>query len=85
MKAVDMMVLYGKNEAYVAHTWVMENAVEDFKAYWENQIHNVRNWKKEVIFRTFEANTCEVAGEDDKAMGTIFGFTKNGFRTINTK
>jgi len=83
MKAIEIMVLYGKNKTFVDRSWVAENAVENFKAYWENNIHNVRNWKKEITFKIDEYDPCEIAGENDEPMGTIYGFTKNGFRVIN--
>ena len=83
MKAVEMKVWYGKNQRFVASHWVMENAIEEYKKTQEEMIRRW-GWKKEITFKIYN-NTCEVAEENDKPMGHIFGYTKNGFETIKTK
>lgn len=84
MKAVWMIVMYGKNQRFEASNWVMENAIEEYKKYREEMMRGW-GWKKEITFKVYKDNYCEVVGENDKPMGEIFGFTKNGFETIKTK
>ena len=49
-KLVWVRVGYGKNHAYVTATWVVEDALENFKTDWINIIRNEYGWKKEIEF-----------------------------------
>ena len=80
MKAMEIRVNYGKNNKFIAKHWVVENAVEEFKAMWINTIRGL-GWNKEVTFEIRE-NTCEI---DDNGKGEILGYTVNGYNTIKVK
>ena len=80
MKAIEIRVNYGKNNKFIAKHWVVENAVEEFKAMWIKTIRSW-GWENEVSFE-IRQNTCEV---DNNGTGEIFGYTVNGYDTIRVK
>ena len=75
MKVYRIRVEYGKNQKYMACDWVVENAVEQYKTMWTEDIRN-KGWHKEINFRTYDYPTCET-----KEDGTcyILAYTTRGY------
>jgi len=79
MLVKNVMTVYGKNKQYVNSHWVMENAIEEYKA---KEVFNLRTkgWRKEITFiETMEPYTTW----DEKGYyGTILAYTTEGFKTV---
>ena len=73
MKVNKMKVTKGKARRYVATHWVMENAIEAYKA-WLNGLYT----GAPLNYDLYEMNTEAT----EKGTGTILAFTLEGFKVV---
>lgn len=76
MKALLVRIGYGKKSFYIGTDWVIENALENYKKRWTEEIRKW-GWKKDIEFKI--QNYTNI---DKNGTGEILAYTINDFKEI---
>ena len=79
MKAMVVRIGYGKNNVYISANWVVENAIEVYKA---KQTEFIRSYGYTRDINFTITSTTEL---DPNGTGTILAYTLHGFDEVKVK